>query len=316
VNIPLLYSILSVPHQLRNADYDFLEPRDAKDAAMELVSGNTLQHWPPNYLPLCLPLQFDEGGVDLADVISANRGVALSWKPMPPPHQPFWEAFFGILGTELLGMVPIAGPLLSAGFSIAWNAMTVTDGFVYDDPLALGFAVAGSVADSFKATRHLWADDVLKGTRVVSLSSSSSSKGKDGAARRPTMRAATVDEYARCLKTLRERDARAGIGPSPTFAARVPNADAARVDNKRLARRIEERRARPAQTGPPPTTAGAPGLPRIADAMLSAYEALQRAYEESMMMSTDNAEMQLRVEVTVAKPTADETEQKMEEVKA
>jgi hypothetical protein len=48
--------------------------------------------------------------------------------------------------------------------------------------------------------------------------------------------------------------------------------------------------------------------------MLSANEALQRAYEESMMMSTDNAETKLKVEVTAAKPTADETKQKVEEV--
>ncbi len=129
-------------------------------------------------------------------------------------------------------MVPFAGPLLSAGFSIAWNAMTDTDGFVYDEALALGFAVAGSVTDSVTATRHLWTDKVLKGSGAASRSSSgSSSKGKIGAARSPTMRAATVDKYARYLKALRERDVRTGIGASPAFAARVPNADAVRVDN-------------------------------------------------------------------------------------
>jgi hypothetical protein len=73
----MLYSIHSVPHQLQNPDYDFLEPRDAKNAAMELVSGDTLLHWPRNYLSICINLYFEDGGVDLAN-ISANRGISLS----------------------------------------------------------------------------------------------------------------------------------------------------------------------------------------------------------------------------------------------
>jgi hypothetical protein len=320
VNIPLLYNILRVPHQLRNADNDFLEPRDRKDAAIELVwlSANP---WPayPDYISIAIKLPLNNGGVDLPDIILANRGISILWKPLPPPHQPIWETFFGVHGTELPGIVPITGPLLSASFCIAWNALTDSDSFVFDNPLALSFAVAGSVADSFKETRNLWGNDVVKGAQAQAAtcrSSSSSSKGNDSAMRGLTTRAATVDEYARCLKVLRERDKRAGIGPSSAFAARVPNADVSRADNKQLAQKREERRACLAQTGPPPTAVRAQQQPRITDAMLSAYAALQKVYEESMNRSTDNAEMKQKIENTRVKPPADGTKQKVQEVEA
>lgn len=50
------------------------------------------------------------------------------WKPVPPRNT-FFRNLIETLVSTALGFVPGVGPLLSAGFSVAWMAITDPDGF-------------------------------------------------------------------------------------------------------------------------------------------------------------------------------------------
>jgi hypothetical protein len=48
---------------------------------------------------------------------------------VPPPHEPWYDDFFGAVGSAVLECVPAAGPLLSACFGVAWAAITDPETF-------------------------------------------------------------------------------------------------------------------------------------------------------------------------------------------
>lgn len=65
---------------------------------------------------------------DFIDFINANFAVDVIWKPVPPQNS-FIRDLIGTVISAGLGCVPGVGPLLSAGFSVAWQAVTDPDGF-------------------------------------------------------------------------------------------------------------------------------------------------------------------------------------------
>ncbi|PLB49350.1 hypothetical protein P170DRAFT_464790 [Aspergillus steynii IBT 23096] len=65
---------------------------------------------------------------DFIDFINANFAVDVIWKPVPPRNS-FIRDLIGTVIAAGLGCVPGVGPLLSAGFSVAWQAVTDPDGF-------------------------------------------------------------------------------------------------------------------------------------------------------------------------------------------
>lgn len=65
---------------------------------------------------------------DFINFINANFAVEVIWKPVPPGNT-FIHGLIDTVVSSLLGLVPGIGPLLSAGFSAAWMAITDPEGF-------------------------------------------------------------------------------------------------------------------------------------------------------------------------------------------
>ncbi|KAE8353679.1 hypothetical protein BDV28DRAFT_147847 [Aspergillus coremiiformis] len=74
--------------------------------------------------PQVIPRQF----FDFINFINANFAVDVIWKPMPPQNRFILDLVSTVISAAL-GCVPGIGPLLSAGFTVAWQAATDPDGF-------------------------------------------------------------------------------------------------------------------------------------------------------------------------------------------
>ncbi|OGM48634.1 hypothetical protein ABOM_002065 [Aspergillus bombycis] len=82
----------------------------------DIATGHLAQQVRPN-------LSFD-----FLDFINANFAVDVIWKPVPP-RSSFLLNLIETVVSAGLGLVPGVGPLLSAGFSVAWMAITDPEGF-------------------------------------------------------------------------------------------------------------------------------------------------------------------------------------------
>jgi hypothetical protein len=239
IDLPRLYAMLTVPHQLRSPDYDIFDSRDMSESAISIVPSRDLTTNFP-IMALIGYVPWSCGGIDLAELISAHQGVDLVWKPIPPPHQSWWDHFFGTFVEELLGCIPAVGPLLSAGFAVAWAAVTDPDAFDAANILDLSVGALAAVVHSARDTRKYWAKELLDGA-------AKGARGKSGLA----LRAATVDEYARFIKALDENDAAAGSRAlSLAFAARMPSRAAAQSGDAQLALMMERAKAQTARAAP------------------------------------------------------------------
>ncbi|KAE8404939.1 hypothetical protein BDV37DRAFT_103830 [Aspergillus pseudonomiae] len=65
---------------------------------------------------------------DFINFINANFAVDVIWKPVPPRNSFLLNLIENVVSAGL-GLVPGVGPLLSAGFSVAWLAITDPEGF-------------------------------------------------------------------------------------------------------------------------------------------------------------------------------------------
>ena len=91
------------------------------------------------------------GDIDVAAVISDNFGVDLTWSPYKHSE---WVVDFITQVTQLgLGFIPVAGPLVSVGFSLGLTAIVNPETFKTDNVLRLTTDVMAAVLASAVAMK-------------------------------------------------------------------------------------------------------------------------------------------------------------------
>lgn len=99
--------------------------------------------------------------MDFVDIVNSSFAVALQWKPVPAPNNPFVLQLLQTVLSAGLGLIPGVGPLASAMFSVAWEAMRDPDAFekwATEGGWALTMiqAVMGSAPSMSKYVHNSW----------------------------------------------------------------------------------------------------------------------------------------------------------------
>ncbi len=120
-----------LPRQLRNSDIGLYEGQPYTIASMVSLydSGSVGQS--------CKSVSVQEyhSGMDYAKVVSDNLGVDLVWAPVETNK--FMRDMAQALIAMGLDFIPVVGPMLSVGFSIAASAITSPDDFDYTTLLGI-----------------------------------------------------------------------------------------------------------------------------------------------------------------------------------
>ncbi|KAL8693756.1 MAG: hypothetical protein Q9224_003694 [Gallowayella concinna] len=199
-----IYHYLSLPRQLRHPDQGLYNARSTKDILIYLVLCETVR---PGMSEASMKLferkvEFDRE-MDLARVVSANLGVDLVWAPYQ--YSSFLFDLFTGLAEFALGFIPVVGPLLSFGFSVAVTAITDPDFFRSDNLLGLHRDFLEAIIDSG-----------LKSRKYMTPGFSFAPTGKNSP---------VPEAYKSLISSMKEKMDRDGFGPSETFAARLKNLD-------------------------------------------------------------------------------------------
>ncbi len=254
IDVVAMYTMLTVPRQLRNPRFDVFHTLNINDCAVRLRNADSLTDESHS----TLGAGWGCGGIDLATLISAHQGMVLVWKPMPPPGNGGWLAdLIVMLATTAISFVPMVGPLLSASFSIVYAAVSHPDEFRQDNPLGLGERERDALVQSASDARKYWADGFLESAAGRSLYQA-------------VARVASEDEYARLMQAEVERNARLGARKTQSFAERALPPAATRASS--AARALPEKKGR-ARKGARRSDGKTPA--ELAQAYVAAMEAKQ-----------------------------------------
>ena len=140
-NVPGIYTLLSLPPQLRNIEKGLYVARNDGEELINLMGAGAITGTTTNTTHINFYRE-----IDLAHVIADNFGVDITWTPY---EYSSWVADFITNVTTLgLGYIPIAGPLISVAFSLGLTAITDPDFFKADNVLGVTTNIMNAVLAS------------------------------------------------------------------------------------------------------------------------------------------------------------------------
>lgn len=141
----------------------------------------------------------------------------LVWAPYQ--HNNWVANLFTRLTEMALGAIPVIGPLLAVGFSIAVTAITDPDFFKSDNILGLAVDVLEAILDSRSQARSY----MVTGFSFAPVGKSASRAALDD--REHEERIIADREHEEWIAAIRDRFEREGAQPSAAFAARLEGLD-------------------------------------------------------------------------------------------
>ncbi|KAL9098422.1 MAG: hypothetical protein Q9163_005913 [Psora crenata] len=160
INVPGVYALLSLPPQLRNMEKGLYMAKKVGDELVNLVGAGSFGTGTPPENTITLGFHRE---IDLAQVISDNFGVDISWTPYE--YDVWVFDFLQNVVTLGLGYIPIAGPLISVAFSVGLTAITDPEFFEADNVLGLTTNVLNAVLASALGMRDNLPSS-FKGSRI------------------------------------------------------------------------------------------------------------------------------------------------------
>ncbi|KAG5759634.1 hypothetical protein H9Q72_012246 [Fusarium xylarioides] len=154
-HIPNIIAYLSIPHKLRNPDYDLFMPNVRGEEMV--VWANATTTWRSPSIILQYGDFFRE--MDFAVIISATFGVEVGWRPFE--YSSFLQNLLVSITQMALGFVPVIGPILSIAFGMGIQLLTDPDSFGRDNILELGIGILETVIDAGKRSQKYIAPDFL-----------------------------------------------------------------------------------------------------------------------------------------------------------
>ncbi|KAJ4107863.1 hypothetical protein NW760_008709 [Fusarium oxysporum] len=154
-NIPNIIAYLSIPHKLRNPDYELFMPKIRGEEMV--VWANAATPWRSSSIILQYGDFFRE--MDFADIISATFGVEVGWRPFE--YSSFLQNLLVSVAQMALGFVPVIGPILSIAFGMGIQLLTDPDSFGRDNILELGIGILETVIEAGKRSQKYIAPDFL-----------------------------------------------------------------------------------------------------------------------------------------------------------
>ncbi|KAF5252175.1 hypothetical protein FANTH_2731 [Fusarium anthophilum] len=154
-NIPNIIAYLSIPHKLRNPDYDLFSPKIRGEEMVVWASASTTWRSPS------IILQWGDffREMDFAVIISATFGVEVGWRPFE--YSSFLRNLLVSITQMALGFVPVIGPILSIAFGMGIQLLTDPDSFGRDNILELGIGILETVVEAGKRSQKYIAPDFL-----------------------------------------------------------------------------------------------------------------------------------------------------------
>lgn len=205
IDVRSLYLYLSLPRQLRNPARGILKADEAGKEIIYLMTADYVR-FTKDQVAGTVGWSKD---IDYAEVLSGNTGLSLCWQPYQ--HSNWLLSFLQNAVSFGLGMIPIAGPFLEVGFTVAVKAITDPDAFAGDNILDLGKDIIDAVIDSAGNAKEFMVPGV-----DIDFHPPPGGKGMPAEQR---------------IKLLHERDAReGGLRPSLFFILRQPGRQTGKTD--------------------------------------------------------------------------------------
>lgn len=210
VDLNRCYIYLSLPRHLRHPDQDLYYTAVRGNECIQVTASTRLSDATGIKL---VESKYFGYTMDLAQAISANADVDLTWRPYESNN---WLAsVIGHLGAELRSFVPVVGPLLSLGFTVAWEAISNPEAFEAENVMGFSPAVLGAIIGSAKAYRE-------QGMVADGFYEIASTRNPASALPAGSVSAESGHYNPRITEALKVRVAGLGLHPSPIFRNRMP----------------------------------------------------------------------------------------------